>query len=260
MRSLNQTKVLDRKKILLHRIIVQAKLMAKKKSGGYRYEDKVLLDFALNSYLLGGRKFYEVMCSNFPGVFPYVRTVQRTLKKFDNSAPEGQLNIGALKKYLVENNLPLVGTVSEDCTAIVGRREYDSRSNRVLGFSLPLQQDGLRNPEASIVKNAADIARLFQTLPRASVILVVMFQPLADTPPLRVFCCASDNRFTTEDVKARMMTIEAALAKEGITMLTYSADGDSREMKWMRELLQLGFQLPESIKFCIASSCYCFIL
>ena len=82
-----------------------------------------------------------------------------------------------------------------------------------------------------VVKNAVDIAEPFQL---SSVLIVAMIQPIADTPPIRIFCPASDNRFTAEDVKARMKTIQAALMKEDIRMLAYAADGDSREMKWMQ--------------------------
>jgi hypothetical protein len=38
--------------------------------------------------------------------------------------------------------------------------------------------------------------------------------------------------------------IEAELNKLGIRMLTYSADGDSREMKMMRQVLNLGALPP----------------
>lgn len=71
-----------------------------------------------------GRRFYETTNANFLGVFPCVRTVEKKLKKFDTSPPEGQLNIAPIKQYLLENNLPLVVSLSEDATSVVGRREY----------------------------------------------------------------------------------------------------------------------------------------
>ena len=64
---------------------------------------------------------------------------------------------------------------------------------------------------------------------------------------------ASDNRFIMEDVKARKETIAVALEAEGtikFIMLSYSADGDARELKMERHDLELGNKKPpKSIKF-----------
>jgi hypothetical protein len=76
-----------------------------------------------------------------------------------------------------------------------------------------------------------------------------MAQPLADLPAVRICTFSSDNRFTTEDVKARKETIAAALEAKGITMLSYSADGDARELKMERLDLGLGIKPPKSILF-----------
>lgn len=74
-----------------------------------------------------------------------------------------------------------------------------------------------------------------------SVALVGMAQPLTDGfPTIRLFLLGSDNKFKTEAVKNRLDFTKRSLAKEGIRILTYSADGDSREMKLMRDQLRLG--------------------
>ena len=53
-----------------------------------------------------------------------------------------------------------------------------------------------------------------------------------------------------EDVKARKETIAVALEAEGIIkfiMLSYSADGDARELKMERHDLELWKKPPKSI-------------
>jgi len=190
-------------------------------------------------FLNGGRVNYENQHANKPGVYPSVRSIESQLKDFDLSVPEGYINVKALKQYLVTNKLSMSVCVCEDATALVGRREYHSASNSVLGFSLPMERNGLRNAELLKVKSA-DIVNLFETLPRASVAVVVMAQPMAAVPAMRICCFASDNKFTADDVKSRKDTIMAALADEGIKMLCWSADGDSRELKTMRKDLGLG--------------------
>jgi hypothetical protein len=77
--------------------------------------------------------------------------------------------------------------------------------------------------------------------------MVGMAQPLTDGfPPIRLFLFGSDNKFKTEAVKNRLDFTKRSLAKEGIRILTYSADGDSREMKLMRDQLRLGTQLHDA--------------
>ncbi|KZS05076.1 Uncharacterized protein APZ42_031826 [Daphnia magna] len=76
---------------------------------------------------------------------------------------------------------------------------------------------------------------------RATVVFVVMAQPLVDSfPPMRICTFGSDNKLSFNDVRHRLQTIRAELEKFGIEILTYSADGDSRELKMMREHMKLG--------------------
>ena len=43
-----------------------------------------------------------------------------------------------------------------------------------MGFSLPMEPNGLRNANLAKVKTTEDIVNLFETLPRASVVVVVI--------------------------------------------------------------------------------------
>ncbi len=78
--------------------------------------------------------------------------------------------------------------------------------------------------------------------------MVVMAQPIADGfPAIRIASFGSDNRFTFEYVKKQISSITKYLKNHEIEVLTYSADGDSRELKMMRHLVQLG-GLPNALK------------
>jgi hypothetical protein len=114
------------------------------------------------AFLSGGRRFYEIQSANLHGVYPCVRTIQTQLKKLDFSVPEGSLNVRALKKFLNLNGLPLLVCICEDATAIVGRREYNSATNSVMGFNLPMEPNGLRNGDKAKVKTASDIVDLLK--------------------------------------------------------------------------------------------------
>jgi len=73
-----------------------------------------------------------------------------------------------------------------------------------------------------------------------------MAQPLVkNAPAIRIASWCSSNRFTAQDVHHRARTIEKELNEAGIQMVTYSADGDSRELKMMRESIRLGLEAPK---------------
>lgn len=190
---------------------------------------------------------YEILHANFgKGVFPSPRTVESWLSAYDLSVPEGQINVKMLKEILVQHNLPLCVCISEDATAITGRREYNRKTNSIFGSSGPLRANGLPDSSSFVVKTTEDIIHHFNHFPRAYVAMVVMAQPICDKfPAIRLCTFGSDNKFTTDDVKNRAITIEKELNKEGIEVLTYSADGDSRELKMMRKRIKLGMRLPK---------------
>ncbi|XP_045029595.1 uncharacterized protein LOC123477582 [Daphnia magna] len=243
-----QSKDSSSRRTLLQRLNIQASVQIKKKPGGYRYDKDIgLLHFAMYSYIQGGRKFYEVLSANFEGIFPSCRTIERKLSSFHKSVPEGEVNVALLKEILDKHRLPPVVSIAEDGTAIVGQREYDKRTNRVIGFSLPLRCNGFPDSLASSVRTAEDIVNLFEKYERAAVVITVMAQTMDEQiPAIRIASFCSNNRFTADDVKHRANYIEAELNKLGIRMLTYSADGDSREMKMMRQVLNLGALPPVS--------------
>ncbi|KAK4012282.1 hypothetical protein OUZ56_021383 [Daphnia magna] len=191
---------------------------------------------------------YEVFYTNMAGAIPCLSTVKSKLYQYDGSVPEGVINVKYLKDFLIQNNLPFIVSLSEDCSAIVAKREYDTASNSVMGVSLPMEANGLRNQKLAVVTDVKSIVDVFERFPRATLMLVVMAQPLVDgIPPIRILSFCTDNKFTAEDVTARMHTIITALAAEEILALVCSADGDAREVKFMRETEELGLPVPKSI-------------
>ncbi len=99
------------------------------------------------------------------------------------------------------------------------------------------------------MRTAEDIVNAFQRYERASSVIVVMAQPMVDqAEPVRICSFATNNKFTTEDVENRLKYIITELAKEDIRVLAYSADGDAREMKMMRQRIGLGIALPPGPK------------
>ena len=226
---------------LIHRMVQQLHRQEGRTPRQFRYDDPVLERFALMAWILAGRRWYEVLNANFQGIFPCTRTIQSKLDAFESTSVEGHVNAKRLKDYLIQNDLPMVVSLSEDATGVIQQAQYSSKLNCLLGFSLPLGESGLPDAALSVVKTAADIVNIFNSLEKASVAMVVMAQPMSlYSPPIRLCCFGSNNKFTALDVQRRALTIEGLLKKEGVEVITYSADGDTRELKVMRSMIRLG--------------------
>ena len=110
---------------------------------GNRFHYPILVNFAVLAFIHGGRKFYEMLHANFQGIFPSIRTVGNRISRFRVPTKEAEVYVTPVKQFIEDNKLSPVISISEDATAIVGRREYCATTNSIFGFSLPLQPNGL---------------------------------------------------------------------------------------------------------------------
>jgi hypothetical protein len=70
-------------------MMIQASKQASTSAKGRRHNDEVLVRFAMNLWIMAGRRTYEILYSNLPGIFPTSRLVQIKLTKFQMSVVEG---------------------------------------------------------------------------------------------------------------------------------------------------------------------------
>lgn len=75
---------------------------------------------------------------------------------------EGEGWFDELYVYLTERNSPLMVSLSEDGTKITGRVQYDSRTNQIIGFTLPLDvSTGVRKRRSFEARNIEEILQYF---------------------------------------------------------------------------------------------------
>lgn len=97
---------------------------------------------------------------------------------------EGILRSEELRYYLDERNLPKVVSISEDATRIVGRIQYNSRTNQIVGFTLPInKQTGMPIPFSFPAKNVAEIIKHFTNGNVSGFLNVIMAQPVDENAP-----------------------------------------------------------------------------
>ncbi len=202
---------------ILERIQKQAELDGHKKPKDRRYIDPAVENFCISSFITGGRKQCEILHSNVHGGIPCPRTIQQRIEKLGMRLREGEINAMAIKNFLLQNNLPSLVAIAEDATAVCGRREYYGNGKAIVGCGLPLSLNGLPDPNSEIVKNAADIANIFEKYDRATVAMVTMIQTMKHKGPcLRLRSYGSNNKFSAEDVMRKLKTIVSKLREVGI--------------------------------------------
>jgi hypothetical protein len=150
-----------------------------------------------------------------------------TVRKYSGQVEEGTFRFQQLKSFLNERRLPNAVWISEDATRITGRVEYDAKTNRCVGFVLPLDDRGLpQHPDVFSATSAEKIEHMFKTYSVARNAYVIMARPLQQGVPS--FCLTifgTDNKFKTSDVLRRWKYMKEEAAKVGIVLMGFSADG-----------------------------------
>lgn len=210
---------------------------------GYRFTEDVKL-FATYIRILGGPLLYETIHKNLPLAFPSLDTTNRQIRNVESAMTDGSFRIEGLLKYLNERNLPLAVALSEDATAIEGRIQYDSRTNQITGFALPLDsKTGMPIPMSFPARNCEEIVKHFSgNSSVANYVNVIMAKPVANYPAFCILLYASDGKYTAEDISHRWAFMTNKLREVGIKVLTISSDSDAKNNSAMRKMSLLGME------------------
>lgn len=203
-----------------------------------RYETKLKL-FSAYLFIIGGRSTYKTLCANLP--LPSITTVLSSIKVNGNFVIEGEMNFQGLSDFLTKHNLVRCLWMSEDATGITARIQYDQTTNQIVGFVLPLNENGLPNIQIYPATNAGLIKEYFENKTASTLLYVIMMQPLQENaPPFCFSLFGTDNKFTASDVTHRWNFIFEEAKKFNILILGASSDGDTRCLKSMRYHMKLG--------------------
>lgn len=157
---------------MLNQLIAVAHHQMNKKKGGYRYNETIK-EFASYMFMLAGRIAYETLCKNIP--FPSVSSISRYLQEKGPKIIEGNLRCKELLEYLEKRNLPLQVWLSEDATRVTGRIQYDSKSNQLVGFVLPLDSNGMPIQMSFMARSAKEIEDHFKKESTANQVNIFFF-------------------------------------------------------------------------------------
>lgn len=215
---------------------------SQRKKGGYRYDDDIKL-FAAYLRMISGPLAYQTLQKNLQSVLPSLPSTNRYINASNYRIVEGIPRYDELLVYLKQRNLPLVVSLSEDATRIVGKVQYDSSANQLVGFVQPINiQTGMPIAFSYPARSAPEILGHFSSGNEASAFInVIMVQPIEKKAP--AFCLllfGSNNRYSSSDVARRWSYIAFQLAKLNIKVLSISSDSDPKYNAAMCRLSNLG--------------------
>ena len=99
--------------------------------------------FSTALLIYSGPLAYEFMHHNMPQAFPSLRTVQNIIQLEYSMIHEGVFRFNKLLEHVKLHKSSTYVSIAEDATRIISRVDYDPKTNRCVGFVLPVGQDGL---------------------------------------------------------------------------------------------------------------------
>ncbi len=215
---------------------------SQKASKGKRFSD-VVTKFATSLFIYSGPLAYNFIQQNMPTALPHLRTVQRRVQKENSTIKDGEFRFKELSEHLKRYDCPKIVTVGEDATRLISKIDYDSSTDQLVGFVLPIDDAGLPKVDAYTASSFEIIEDHFSKGVVGKYAYLYVVKPLSESAPSFILSCmSSDNRFTNKHVLQRWKHIHTERAKLGIQILSFGADGDSREMKGMRVSTQVQFK------------------
>ena len=186
-----------------------------------RRHTEILKKFSTALFIYCGPLAYDFLHQNMSQGLPSLRTVQRIIHAQYKTLHEGVFRFDELLAHITDHNAPKIVSIGEDATRVIGRVDYDSETNRCVGFVLPLDVNGLPVVDAYLATSFTAIEAMFNSASISKYAYTYMAQPLASNiPPLCLACLGSDQKFTAQHVLQRWQYIYSQCAERGIRVAT----------------------------------------
>ncbi|CAF1462118.1 unnamed protein product [Rotaria sordida] len=200
----------------------------------YRYGNAVLR-FAACILILAGAYVYQFLRLNFKYLLPSIQTVNTIYK--ENPYREAQFRFNESKVYLDSMDCQYV-FLSEDCSGIIPRVEYDSTFDCFNGFVTPIIK-GKPIENAFICQLFEELQDLFDNHSRSNLVNVHALQPISNTncfkPSATVLAAyGTDCKISSIDIIQRWLMMYFELRSRNIFVLGVSTDGDPKYLRAMR--------------------------
>ena len=193
---------------VLKQIISKAERNAQCLPKGRRHSE-VLKKFATSLFIYAGPLAYNFLQENLPQALPCLRSIQQVVHSEYKTIHEGEFRFEELVAHISQHKAPNVVTIGEDATRVISRVEFDSGTNRCVGFVLPLNNLGLPEVDSFLAVSFDGIEKIFSNNKIAKYAYVYMAQPLCEVPLLfawpllepiislqQIVCCFGGNTYS----------------------------------------------------------------
>lgn len=174
----------------------------------YCYNDSIR-DFGSCLFILGGRHVHEYIRINISGFLPSLPISQASIDSTTNRIVQEEFRYDLLSDFRLCQKTKFI-FLSEDCTGVVPRIEYDVHSNTFIGFS-PRLADGLPQTNSFSTESFNKLDDWFETLKKSHLLNFHMAQPISLVPSscstFILSAYGSDNEFMTLDILMRWTNI-----------------------------------------------------
>ena len=226
---------------LLKQLLTNAKANVDKMVPQAKRHNAIIKKFSTSLLIYAGPRAYNFLHENIPQALPSLRTIQRIIRSEYKHIGEGEYRFDDLVAHLESYGADKVVAIAEDATRVIGRADYDYETDRVVGFVLPCNDAGLPLSDTFLATSFGAIEKMFATNELAKYAYAYVAQPVSlNAPAFCIACIGSNNRFKTDDVLQRWKYIYFLCTARGITVVSFGADGDTRELKAMKTACQLS--------------------
>lgn len=195
-----------------------------------------LREFASCVYIFGGRSVYEFIRINIPGFLPSLSVIRHEIDTATGRITEGEFRYNLMTDYLTSQGTSFI-FAAEDCTAVVPRIVFDTRTNMFVGFVLSLK-DGIPIIDSYTTESFCELEQWFDTSSKSYLINLQMIQPInlnnVEGAPFILSCYGTDNKFTTEDILMKWVHMVNRCYDKKVKLVGFSTDCDSRYLRSMR--------------------------
>ena len=226
---------------LLKQLLTNANANVDKMVPQAKRHNTIIKKFSTSLLIYVGPRAYNFLHENMPQALPSLRTIQRAIQSEYKHIGEGEYRFDDLVVHLESYSADKVVAIAEDATRVIARADYDHETDRVVGFVLPCNDAGLPLSDTFLATSLGAIEKMFVTNELAKYAYAYVAQPVSlNVPAFCIACIGSNNCFKAEDVLQRWKYIYSQCSARGITVVSFGADGDSRELKAMKTSCQLS--------------------
>lgn len=161
---------------------------------------------------------------------------------------EGEFRFDELAVHLTSYKAHMVVTIGEDATCLITRVDYDSETDRPVGFLLPCNENALTLTDTFIAVSFEAIQELFKAADVAKYAFVYIALSLSEGVPAFCLACIGTDKFNAEVVLKRWTYVLSQCKKRGIRGVSFGANRDSRELKAMQVSSKLFLSSPNPIE------------